>query len=141
MATVFPSNQGIVVGGGLAGMSAANTLLENGARVVLVDKSSFCGGNSTKATSGINGAETQAQKAKGVKDTIELFTNDTLKGGAKKPELVKVLCGNSGADVDWLVEKFNLDLSLLARLGGHSAPRTHRGKERFPGILNDPLEC
>lgn len=61
---------------------------------------------------------------------MELFTSDTLKGGAKKPEVVKVLCGNSGADVDWLVEKFNLDLSLVARLGGHSAPRTHRGKER-----------
>merc|ERR1719469_1681626 len=55
-------------------------------------------------------------------------------GGAKKPELVKVLCGNSGVDVDWLVDKFALDLSLLARLGGHSAPRTHRGKERFPGM-------
>jgi len=115
-------------------MSAANTLLENGARVVLLDKSAFCGGNSTKATSGINGAETKTQKAKGIPDTIELFTSDTLKGGAKKPELAKILCGNSGADVDWLVEKFNLDLSLVARLGGHSQPRTHRGKERFPGM-------
>merc|ERR1712187_307670 len=64
----------------------------------------------------------------------ELFTNDTLKGGAKRPEVAKVLCGNSGNDVDWLVEKFNLDLSLVARLGGHSAPRTHRGAERFPGM-------
>ena len=32
------------------------------------------------------------------------------------------------------MEKFNLDLSLVARLGGHSQPRTHRGKERFPGM-------
>jgi len=134
MATVFPSNQAIVVGGGLAGMSAANTILENGGRVVLLDKSSFCGGNSTKATSGINGAATKTQKTKGIQDSVELFTSDTLKGGAKKPEVAKVLCGNSGADVDWLVEKFNLDLSLVARLGGHSAPRTHRGKERFPGM-------
>jgi len=134
MALDFPADQGIVVGGGLAGMSAANTLLENGGKVVLLDKSSFCGGNSTKATSGINGAETKTQKAKGIDDTIDLFTSDTLKGGAKKPDVVKVLCGNSGADVDWLVEKFNLDLSLVARLGGHSAPRTHRGKERFPGM-------
>lgn len=23
---------------------------------------------------------------------------------------------------------------MVARLGGHSAPRTHRGKERFPGM-------
>merc|ERR1711972_202864 len=123
-----------VVGGGLAGMSAANTVLENGGRVVLIDKSSFCGGNSTKATSGINGAETKTQKAKGIDDTIELFTSDTLKGGAKRPEIAKVLCLNSGADVDWLVDKFDLDLSLVARLGGHSMPRTHRGKERFPGM-------
>merc|ERR1712117_818828 len=115
-------------------MSAANTVLECGGKVLLVDKSSFCGGNSTKATSGINGSATKAQKDKGISDSVELFTSDTLKGGAKKPELVKVLCGNSGTDVDWLVEKFALDLSLLARLGGHSAPRTHRGKERFPGM-------
>ena len=32
------------------------------------------------------------------------------------------------------MEKFNLDLSLVARLGGHSAHRAHRGKERFPGM-------
>ena len=35
-------NQAIVVGGGLGGMSAANTVVENGGRVVLLDKSSFC---------------------------------------------------------------------------------------------------
>jgi len=134
MATVFPTDQAIVVGGGLAGMSAANTVLENGGKVILLDKSSFCGGNSTKATSGINGAATKTQKAKGIDDSVELFTSDTLKGGAKKPDVVKVLCGNSGGDVDWLMDKFNLDLSLVARLGGHSAPRTHRGKERFPGM-------
>merc|ERR1719162_2609960 len=32
------------------------------------------------------------------------------------------------------MDKFDLDLSLLARLGGHSQPRTHRGAERFPGM-------
>merc|ERR1719229_307591 len=134
MATVFPADQAIVVGGGLAGVSACNTVVENGGKVVLLDKSSFCGGNSTKATSGINGAATRTQKAKGIEDSSELFTKDTLKGGAKKPELAKVLCENSGADVEWLMDKFALDLSLVARLGGHSAPRTHRGAERFPGM-------
>merc|ERR1719229_1834787 len=134
MACNFPTDLVVVVGGGLAGVSACNTVVENGGRTVLIDKSSFCGGNSTKATSGINGAATRTQKSKGIEDSTDLFTKDTLKGGAKKPELAKVLCGNSGPDVDWLVEKFNLDLSLVARLGGHSQPRTHRGKERFPGM-------
>merc|ERR1711972_336715 len=100
----------------------------------LLDKSAFCGGNSTKATSGINGAETKTQKEKGIKDTVEIFTNDTLKGGAKRPDVARVLCANSGPDVDWLMDQFDLDLSLIARLGGHSMPRTHRGKERFPGM-------
>jgi hypothetical protein len=36
--------------------------------------------------------------------------------------------------VDWLINAFGLDLSLVSRLGGHSEPRTHRGKERFPGM-------
>jgi hypothetical protein len=40
----------------------------------------------------------------------------------------------SGAAVDWLMSSFNLDLSLLSRMGGHSKHRTHRGKERFPGM-------
>jgi flavocytochrome c len=134
MAKIFPANQVIVVGGGLGGMSAANQVVECGGKTVLLDKSSFCGGNSTKATSGINGAGTKTQKAKGIPDNAEIFIADTLKGGAKKPELAKVLCQNSAADVDWLVDKFDLDLSLLARLGGHSQPRTHRGAERFPGM-------
>jgi len=133
-ACVFPAQQVIVVGGGLAGFSAAHTVLEHGSRCILLDKSPFCGGNSTKATSGINGAGTKTQASQGVADSTEIFFQDTLKGGAKKPEVARVLCAESGTGVDWLVDKFELDLSLLARLGGHSQPRTHRGKERFPGM-------
>ena len=44
------------------------------------------------------------------------------------------MCVESGPGVEWLIEKFDLDLSLVARLGGHSQPRTHRGAERFPGM-------
>merc|ERR1712118_370802 len=86
------------------------------------------------ATSGINGAGTSTQKKKGINDSGEIFLADTLKGGAKKPEIAKVMCVESGPGVEWLIEKFDLDLSLVARLGGHSQPRTHRGAERFPGM-------
>eukprot|EP00438_Fugacium_kawagutii_P006680 Skav219092 [mRNA] locus=scaffold1574:118112:127411:+ [translate_table: standard] len=134
MAT-FPTSQAIVVGGGLGGMSAANTVVENGGRVVLL----VAALERTARAAPMQQWEqlrtsTKTQKAKGIPDNAEIFTQDTMKGGAKKPELAKLLCVNSAADVDWLVEKFNLDLSLVARLGGHSQPRTHRGKERFPGM-------
>lgn len=56
----------IVVGGGLCGLSAAHTVLERGGRVILLDKNAFLGGNSTRATSGINGAGTSSQRSLGV---------------------------------------------------------------------------
>ncbi len=44
------------------------------------------------------------------------------------------MTGESAPAIEWLIKAFNLDLSLVSRLGGHSFPRTHRGKERFPGM-------
>jgi flavocytochrome c len=128
--------QVIVVGGGLAGLSAAHTVLEHGGRVVLIDKNAFLGGNSTKATSGINGALTNTQIRLGIKDSVEAFYEDTAKSARKllRPELARVLTGESAPAVEWLQKVFKLDLSLVSRLGGHSFPRTHRGKERFPGM-------
>ena len=137
------TEQVIVIGGGLAGLSAAHTVIERGARVVLLDKCSFLGGNSTKATSGINGALTRTQARLNIPDSADKFEDDIIKGAAgvghtEAPAhtipLAKVLAQGSGSSVDWLTEKFNLDLSLVAQLGGHSFPRTHRGKERFPGF-------
>ena len=72
------------MGGGLAGHSAAHTVLERGGRVTLLDKSAFCGGNSTKATSGINGAGTRSQRAAGIPDTPEIFEADTLKSAGQR---------------------------------------------------------
>ena len=43
------SDQAVLVGGGWADMSAANTELENDGSLVLFDSSSLCGGNSTVA--------------------------------------------------------------------------------------------
>ncbi|RKP09847.1 fumarate reductase, partial [Thamnocephalis sphaerospora] len=130
------SNQIIVVGGGLTGLSAAHTVLERGGNVLLLDKNSFMGGNSTKATSGINGALTNTQIKLGIKDSAEIFYEDSARSARDliDPALTRVLTYNSASAVEWLQEKFQLDLSLVARLGGHSHPRTHRGKERFPGM-------
>eukprot|EP00191_Tetraselmis_sp_GSL018_P013466 CAMPEP_0177587540 /NCGR_PEP_ID=MMETSP0419_2-20121207/5713_1 /TAXON_ID=582737 /ORGANISM="Tetraselmis sp., Strain GSL018" /LENGTH=201 /DNA_ID=CAMNT_0019077611 /DNA_START=88 /DNA_END=690 /DNA_ORIENTATION=+ len=133
----------VVVGGGLAGLSAAHTVLEAGGRVLLLDKMAFLGGNSTKATSGINGALTKAQQNLGINDSPEIFEADTLQSArglgnteapSYTPPLAHILTHGSGPAVDWLAERFGLDLTLVSQLGGHSQPRTHRGKERFPGF-------
>ncbi|KAL2754995.1 hypothetical protein ACRALDRAFT_1064736 [Sodiomyces alcalophilus JCM 7366] len=127
----------IVVGGGLSGLSAAHTIYLAGGNVVVLDKQGFFGGNSTKATSGINGALTQTQVEQGIPDSVKLFYEDTLKSARDKarPDLIKVLTYKSASAVEWLQEVFNLDLTLVSRLGGHSQPRTHRGHDaKFPGM-------
>lgn len=63
----------IVVGGGLAGLSASLEALERGARVTLLEKEAAVGGNSQKATSGINGAGTKFQATRNIQDAPELF--------------------------------------------------------------------
>lgn len=132
----------IVVGGGLAGLSAAHTVLERGGRVLVLDKKEFLGGNSVKATSGINGALTTAQQTLGIPDSVASFLKDTAvsatglaaDSNAQPSPLNKVLVEDSAPAVEWLINSFGLDLSLVSRLGGHSFPRTHRGRERFPGM-------
>merc|ERR1712187_660648 len=94
----------------------------------------LCLNNSTKATSGINGALTKSQRKLKIADSPEIFEEDCMKGGASRPHLVKVLTNESAPAVDWIIDSFGIDLSLVSRLGGHSMPRTHRGKERFPGM-------
>lgn len=132
----------IVVGGGLAGLSAAHSVLERGGRVLVIDKKEFLGGNSVKATSGINGALTTTQQQLKIQDSVEAFLKDTAVSAsglaadqsAVASPLNRVLVEESGPAVEWLKSYFDLDLSLVSRLGGHSFPRTHRGKERFPGM-------
>lgn len=127
----------IVVGGGLSGLSAAHTIYLAGGNVLVLDKQGFFGGNSTKATSGINGALTRTQVDSKIQDSVKQFYDDTLKSARDKarPDLIKVLTYKSAAAVEWLQDVFNLDLTLVSRLGGHSQPRTHRGHDaKFPGM-------
>ncbi len=111
-------------------------MIERGADVLLFDKNPFLGGNSTKATSGINGAGTLTQAKLGIPDNSQIFYEDSAKSARQEliPPLTKVLTFQSGSAVEWIQDSFGVDLSLVSRLGGHSQPRTHRGKEMFPGM-------
>ncbi|KAJ7474209.1 Flavocytochrome c [Mycena latifolia] len=126
----------IVVGGGLAGLSAAHTLLEHGKSVLLLDKMPSLGGNSVKASSGINGAPTAAQQALDIHDSVEAFAADTTaSAGADlaRPALITALTANSAGAIAWLTGTFGVDLSVVAQLGGHGTARTHRDAGGAPG--------
>jgi len=137
--------QVIIIGGGLGGCSAAHTVIQNGHNVVLIDKNAFLGGNSVKATSGINGAGTNVQKKLNIPDTADKFEEDTIrsatgiKTGPCPPPyaLGKVLTHESSSAVTWLNDSFSLGMDAVSRLGGHSFPRTHRNAAggKFPGMM------
>lgn len=134
----------IVVGSGLAGLSAAYEALKAGASVHMLDRAPKPGGNSIKASSGINGAGTPYQHAAGVKHD-DLFFEDTVRSAGRRLSkadvevvdrkvLISKLTSQSASAVQWLVDEFEIDLSVVAQLGGHSIARTHRGAKSTPGF-------
>jgi thiamine biosynthesis lipoprotein ApbE len=119
----------IVVGSGLAGMAAAIEAAEARAHVIVLEKESKLGGNSAKATSGINGWGTDSQAELGIADEERLFERDTFRSGKSghcNPSLVRTLSTKSAPAIHWLKHKFHIPLSSLCQLGGHSRQRTHR---------------
>ncbi|KAL9643942.1 hypothetical protein ABK040_005411 [Willaertia magna] len=116
-----------VIGGGLAGLAASIEAAEGGAQVFLVEKEERTGGNSAKATSGINGVYTDAQKQQNIPDTFDLFYSDTVKSGkgAGDNKLITTLIEDSAAAIKFL-ENHGIGMELLTQCGGHSLPRTHR---------------
>ena len=118
----------IIVGAGLAGVSATyeSYLNSNGKlKILLLEKEKKFGGNSIKATSGINILNSPLQKKQNISDSFELFYNDTIKSGKGKsnPELVKILVNESTSVFNFFNE-IKANLVKLGILGGHSVPRT-----------------
>lgn len=152
-----PQAHVIVVGTGLAGLSAATQLTTHNIPVILLDRAEKPGGNSIKASSGINGAPTRFQP---VPD--EEFCNDTVRSAGKplstaavedrerRQGLISTVTRGSKDAVYWLSDEMGVDLSKVAQLGGHSKPRTHRGAGGKPpgasivgalleGLKNNPF--
>lgn len=71
----------VVVGSGGAGLAAAIRAHDEGASVLIVEKMPSIGGNTIKASAGMNAAETRFQRVKGIQDSKELFYQESLKGG------------------------------------------------------------
>jgi flavocytochrome c len=125
----------IVIGGGLAGCAAAIEAADCGATVILIEKEARLGGNSAKATSGINGWGTRTQAVNHVLDNCKFFERDTFlsgKGGHCDPGLVRTLSVKSADAISWL-ESFGIPLTTLYQLGGASRKRCHRAPDQKDG--------
>lgn len=123
----------VVVGGGGAGMTAAIELKNAGLNVVILEKMPMLGGNSVKATGGMNAAETKVQKEQGITDSVEQFVQDTMTGGhnLNNIDLVRTLAENSAGAIDWL-ESIGAPLPEVTFSGGATNKRLHRPKGGAP---------
>lgn len=121
----------VVVGSGGAGLAAAIQAHDEGARVVIIEKMPTIGGNTIKASVGMNAAETRFQKLKGIVDSKELFYQETLKGGQFKnnPVLLKEFVELAPEAIEWLADK-DIELNDITITGGMSIDRTHRPADR-----------
>ena len=114
-------------------MSAAIEAADARARVILLEKEPKTGGNSAKATSGINGWGTDTQAECGEADEERLFERDTFRsglGGRTDHSLVRTLSSKSADAIHWLKHNHGIPLTVLSQLGGHAAKRTHRAPPR-----------
>ena len=117
----------VVIGSGGAGLAAAIEAHDKGASVIIIEKMPIIGGNTNKASAGMNAAETKFQVKAGIKDKKEWFYNETLKGGKNKnnPELLHYFVEHAPEAIDWLDAK-GIELNNLTTTGGMSVDRTHR---------------
>lgn len=121
----------VIIGGGLAGLTAAyESYLKtnNTLKILLIEQMSSLGGNSKRATSGINFLETDPQKTSKIDDNYHLFFNDTLKSGKNlnDPHLLDTFSKGKKFLYDYYTNIFGVDIKLVGQLGGHSVARTHR---------------
>ena len=116
----------VIIGAGGAGMTAAIMLHQAGEEFVLLEKMPYAGGNTTKATGGMNAAETHYQKEQGIEDSTALFAADTMKGGhaLNDPALVAVMANESAGAIEWL-DTIGAALPKISYSGGASVNRIH----------------
>lgn len=115
--SIMTSFDAVIIGTGLAGLVTALSFLDRNGTVVLLEKEKSMGGNTNKASSGIN-----------YDVNVAAFREDTIKsaGARAQPHLIDILVENSSDAVEWLRSRVQVDLTECIVMGGHGTARTYR---------------
>lgn len=97
----------VVVGSGIAGLSAAVSAAEEGAKVVLLEKMGSVGGASITCGGEILAGGSEMQAAQGIEDTAEGLKQYWLEVGKGKinEEIISFIADKSADTVKWLAER------------------------------------
>lgn len=123
----------VVVGGGAAGLTAANTALDAGKTVLLVEKMGITGGSTVTSGGNIFGAATTAQKASGVTDDTPEALYDFLmsfdEDNLLNADMVKDYAFGIADDLDYL-DANGVDVTFITTAAAPLTPnRLHLTSE------------
>ena len=122
----------VIIGAGGAGLTAAAMATQEGASVVVLEKMPLVGGNSLKASGGMNAAGTHFQEEAAAdaetkedvvaalkESTVENYIAETIDGGhdINDVDLVTTMAEKSSEAIDWLEEN-GAPLPTIAATGG-----------------------
>jgi len=122
-----------IIGAGGAGLAAAVKASEAGKSVVILEQMPIIGGNTNRATGGMNVAGTKYQEADGIKDDKQTWYDDTMKGGKNlnDPKLLQTLVDNAPDALEWLND-MGAGLTKVTLSGGQTNPRIHQPVDGSP---------
>lgn len=133
LATLKDNYDLVIIGSGGAGLTSAIQARELGLHPVILEKMDKIGGNTTRASSGMNAAETTVQLDHQIVDSFQDFYQETYNGGGKlnNVELLKYFTEHGALAIDWLAQH-GIKLDDLTITGGMKVMRTHRPSSLAP---------
>jgi predicted oxidoreductase len=133
----------IIVGAGLAGLSAALEAGRSGAKVLVLDEASLFGGHAIMSEGELSIVDSPLQRSKGVQDSPDLAYADFIKWGEDNdPEWVHYYVEHSKVEIFEWVTAMGVSFSGLDPHAGNSVPRIHLTEGLGLGLVRPVyLEC
>jgi fumarate reductase flavoprotein subunit len=129
----------VIIGSGIAGLSAANAAWEAGARKIMIVESEGIVGGSSRLSGGIvMGAGTRIQRQHGIEDSAEQMFHEYMAWNAWRVDaaVAHKFCEEAGHTVDWL-QDLGVPFTGDVVLGGDEPePRTYDVKGNGQAIVD-----
>src|SRR6478752_4506348 len=111
----------VILGGGLAGMSAAVEAGEQGANVLLLEKQDELGGSTVLSSGYMAFAGTDMQEEAGIVDSTESLLNDLVEvgGGVNEKSLVEIYGQHQLETYKWMINH-GVEFRTIEAVSGHS---------------------